>query len=52
MESVQQTLCGTPEVVANVEVTDITSDSMVFRWNPPVNYNGNTSNPLYQVRII
>lgn len=49
---VDTTLCGIPETVTDVAVDNITFENMTFRWNPPVNYNGNISNALYQVSFV
>lgn len=46
------TLCGTPEVVTSVSVTDITASGMTFRWAPPMNYNGNINNAQYEVSTL
>ena len=46
------TLCGTPEIVTNVEVSGVNSGGMTFSWDPPVNYNGDSNNPQYQVSIL
>lgn len=47
-----ETLCGTPEAVTSATVTDITFDSMIFRWGEPQNYNGDASNRQYQVSLL
>lgn len=44
-----KTLCGMSSPVVNAVVESSTTKRITFRWDPPVNYNGNIS---YEVNTI
>jgi len=46
---VRQTECGIPSPVTNLKFTAIRTN-LVFHWNSPLTYNGNTTHEEYEVR--